>query len=191
MANPSPLGGLTLPRWSADSWAVRMTSRSMSLERSPFGRVRVPHPYQWLLRRRHGGEDGSAFAFGVRLLATVALTFAVTGITGYVLLERNMAQRLIDNYAEGQRADASAFALEGTRATSTADGIGDIARLLEGVEQRRAASGPADRQPPRDQSCRQPCPGGHGESRCPCQRCVGARQLIRRSVGGHGKDSGD
>ncbi|HSZ12629.1 MAG TPA: bifunctional diguanylate cyclase/phosphodiesterase [Solirubrobacteraceae bacterium] len=88
------------------------------------------------MRLRRDGEDGSAFAFGIRLLATVALTFALTGITGYVLLERSMAHQLIDDYAEGQRADARAFELEGGRATSTADGIGDVQRLLEGVEQR-------------------------------------------------------
>jgi diguanylate cyclase (GGDEF)-like protein len=101
--------------------------RSMHLERSTLG---------WLLQRRRGEEDGSAFAFGVRLLATVALAFALTGVTGYVLLERNMAHRLITDYAEGQRADARAFELEGSRATNTADGIGDVERLLEGVEQR-------------------------------------------------------
>jgi diguanylate cyclase (GGDEF)-like protein len=108
----------------------------MRLENSPLGSARRLHPYRWLLARHRNGEEGSAFAFGMRLLATVALTFALTGITGYVLLERNMAQQLISNYAEGQRADARAFELEGTRATGTADGIGDIERLLEGVEQR-------------------------------------------------------
>jgi|HubBroStandDraft_2_1064218.scaffolds.fasta_scaffold00238_8 diguanylate cyclase (GGDEF)-like protein len=98
--------------------------------------VRKLHPHRWLPGRRRMGEEGSAFAFGMRLLATVALAFALTGITGYVLLERNVAHQLIGDYAEGQRADARAFEREGSRATSTADGIGDIERLLEGVEQR-------------------------------------------------------
>lgn len=104
-----------------------MTGRSKS-------RVgRLPHPRGWFQRRHREADDGSAFAFGVRLLATVAVTFAVVGITGYVLLERNLAQRRITDYAAAQRADAKAFEREGTPATSTADGIGDIDRLLEGV----------------------------------------------------------
>jgi diguanylate cyclase (GGDEF)-like protein len=98
--------------------------------------VRRLQPRRWLSVRRLRGEDGSAFAFGVRLLVTVALTFALTGITGYVLLERSMAHQLIGDYAEGQRADARAFELEGRRATSAVDGIGDIERLLEGFERR-------------------------------------------------------
>jgi diguanylate cyclase (GGDEF)-like protein len=97
---------------------------------------RLLHPPRWLQGRHRAGEDGPAFAFGIRLLATVALTFALVGITGYVLLERNLAQRQITNYAAAQRADAKAFEREGTRATSTEDGIGDINRLLEGVSQR-------------------------------------------------------
>jgi len=105
-------------------------------EHSTLGGIWRRHPYRWLLARRRDGEDDSAFAFGVRLVATVMLTFALTGICSYVLLERNMARQLISDYAEGQRADARAFEHEGTRATSRADGIGDIERLLEGVEQR-------------------------------------------------------
>src|SRR5450759_1506956 len=97
---------------------------------------RLLHSPRWLQKRHRVDEDGSAFAFGVRLLATVALTFALVGITGYVLVERNLAQRQITDFATAQRADAKAFEREGIRATSTADGIGDINRLLEGVAQR-------------------------------------------------------
>jgi diguanylate cyclase (GGDEF)-like protein len=100
------------------------------------GRAWGLRPYRWLIAKRRDGEGDSAFAFGVRLLATVVLTFALTGITGYLLLERNISHQLVSNYAEAQRADARAFEREGTRATSAADGIGDISRLLEGVEQR-------------------------------------------------------
>jgi diguanylate cyclase (GGDEF)-like protein len=86
----------------------------------------------------HGrsGEDRSAFGFGVRLAATVILTFAVIGITSYVLLERNLAHRQITDYASAQRADGEAFEHEGTRAVSTDDGIADIDRFLDGVAQR-------------------------------------------------------
>jgi diguanylate cyclase (GGDEF)-like protein len=97
---------------------------------------RLLHPRRWLLERRRGGEDGSAFAFGIRLYATVSLTFALIGGVGYVLLEGSLAQRQVTNYAAAQRADARALEREGTRATSTADGIGDIDRLLEGIAQR-------------------------------------------------------
>jgi diguanylate cyclase (GGDEF)-like protein len=113
----------------------KMLSAMRSKHSTP-GRAWGLHPYRWLIAKRRDGEEDSAFAFGVRLLATVVLTFALTGIVGYVLLERNMAHQLVSNYAEAQQADARAFEREGTRATSAADGIGDIGRLLEGVEQR-------------------------------------------------------
>lgn len=91
--------------------------------------------HRWHLARRRTG-DGSAFAFGARLFATIALTFVLVGLTSYLLLERDLARLQISEYAEGQRADVRAFEREGTRATSTADGIDDIARLLEGVQHR-------------------------------------------------------
>jgi diguanylate cyclase (GGDEF)-like protein len=86
--------------------------------------------------RRQAGHDDSAIAFGIRLFATVALTFALIGVSGYLLLERNLAHSQIGDYASSQRADAKAFENQGARATSTADGIADIQRLLEGVEER-------------------------------------------------------
>jgi diguanylate cyclase (GGDEF)-like protein len=121
---------------SAEYLAMGQTPPITPAEPSPLRIVRKLLPHRWFSARRLRGEDGSAFMFGVRLLMTVTLTFALTGITSYVLLERNMAHQLIRDYAEGQRADARAFELQGSRATSAADGIGDIARLLEGVEQR-------------------------------------------------------
>jgi len=75
-------------------------------------------------------------AFGLRLFATVALAFALVAITGFLLLEHNLATRQITDYAASQRADAKAFEHEATRATNPADGIADVARLLEGVEER-------------------------------------------------------
>jgi hypothetical protein len=97
---------------------------------------RLLHQYRWLLERRREDENGSAFAFGIRLFATVALTLALISVAGYVLLERNMAQRQITDYAAAQRADAKALEREGARATSTEDGIADVDRLLEGVAER-------------------------------------------------------
>jgi diguanylate cyclase (GGDEF)-like protein len=94
-----------------------------------------------LLARRRARQDDSVLGFGVRLFATVALTFVLVGITGYVLLERDLAHLQISEYAESQRADVKAFEREGTRATSTADGLSDVARLLEGVEHRPGTLG--------------------------------------------------
>jgi len=97
---------------------------------------RLLHPLRRLRDSHVGGRDSSTLAFGLRLFATVALTLALIGGTGYVLLERTLAHLQISEYAESQRADAKAFEREGTRATSNADAIGDIDRLLEGVAQR-------------------------------------------------------
>ncbi|MCW3069270.1 MAG: hypothetical protein JWL67_1895, partial [Solirubrobacterales bacterium] len=44
-----------------------------------------------MLGRRAARGEGSTFAFGLRLLATVALAFGLVGFTGYVFLERNLA----------------------------------------------------------------------------------------------------
>ena len=69
-------------------------------------------------RRRRGG-------LRVRLrhppVASVALAFALVAVTGYVLLERDLAHLQIGEYAEGQRADARAFELEGARASGTTE----------------------------------------------------------------------
>jgi diguanylate cyclase (GGDEF)-like protein len=99
------------------------------------GGGRVARLRGWLLRRRYGA-DGSAFRFGVRLLVTATVTFALIGITGYVLLERSLSHRQITDYASAQRADGRAFEREGARAVSTDDGMSDIDRFLDGVAQR-------------------------------------------------------
>src|ERR1700680_338384 len=96
--------------------------------------ARLVHPRRWLLERRGAPEGGSTFAFRTRLLATVILTFALIGVTGYVLLERNLGQRQITDYAASQQAEAKAFEHQGARATTRADGIADINRLLRGIE---------------------------------------------------------
>jgi diguanylate cyclase (GGDEF)-like protein len=105
-------------------------------ETSTLGGHRGRLPNQWLATRRERNADGSALAFGIRLFATVAFTCALIGITSYVLLERDLGHLQLGEYQASQRADTGAFEREGTRASSQADGIGDIERLLEGVEQR-------------------------------------------------------
>lgn len=79
------------------------------------------------LRRHHrAGEERSAFAFGVRLFAALALTFTAVGITAYVLLEGNIAERQINDYAAAQRADAKAFEAVGALSYSTTEAIQEI-----------------------------------------------------------------
>ena len=90
----------------------------------------------WLRARRDRRGEGSAFAFGARLIVTVVVTFALVGVTGYLALERSLAARQITDYAASQRADARAFEAVVNRAVSTQDGILDIDRLLEGIGQR-------------------------------------------------------
>jgi diguanylate cyclase (GGDEF)-like protein len=105
-------------------------------EHSTLSSARRPRWYRRLLARRRAGEESSALGFGIRLFVSVALAFALVAVTGYVLLERDLAHLQVSEYAESQRADAKAFELEGARATGTTDGIGDIDRLLEGIAQR-------------------------------------------------------
>ncbi|HEY1534812.1 MAG TPA: GGDEF domain-containing protein, partial [Polyangiaceae bacterium] len=64
------------------------------------------------------------------------VSFALVGVVGYVVLERNLAQRRITDYAASQRADGAAFESVGTRSTSTADALGDIDTLLDGIARR-------------------------------------------------------
>jgi diguanylate cyclase (GGDEF)-like protein len=90
----------------------------------------------WLLGRRDGGEEGSAFAFSARLVLTVAVTFALVGIGGYLALERSLAQRQITDYAASQRADGHAMEDVSKRATNTRDQLGDIATVLDGIVRR-------------------------------------------------------
>jgi diguanylate cyclase (GGDEF)-like protein len=91
---------------------------------------------QRLPRPRAAAEESSAFTFGVRLLATVTLTFALIGAAGYILLERTLAHRQITDYAATQRGDAKAIEHEAALAANPADATAEIDRLLYGIAQR-------------------------------------------------------
>jgi diguanylate cyclase (GGDEF)-like protein len=97
---------------------------------------RVLNPLRRLGGRHRAGEEGSAFAFTVRLLVTVAITFTVVGVAGYVLLERNLAHRQIGDYAAALRADVKAFEHEGARGISPADALLRVDPLLDAIEHR-------------------------------------------------------
>jgi diguanylate cyclase (GGDEF)-like protein len=116
---------------------------SPDLAAEPSSRVSgLLHPRRLIRARRRTSEDGSTLAFGVRLLATVILTFALVGATAYVLLDRNLAQRQIASYAASLRADVRSFEhedLEGTGAVGNANAIRGIQRLVDAMAQRPSA----------------------------------------------------
>jgi diguanylate cyclase (GGDEF)-like protein len=105
---------------------------------SPFRRVARRIACLGALRRRlRAADDGSALAFSIRMGATVALTFVLVGVSGYLLLERNLAHRQITEHAAAQRADARAFEFEGVRAgANSAAAINDVDRFIDGVARR-------------------------------------------------------
>jgi diguanylate cyclase (GGDEF)-like protein len=98
-------------------------------------------PWRRLAERRVARDNGSAFGFGARLFAAIALTFALIGLTGYVLIDRNLEHRQIENYAEGQRADARGFEDIGVDAASPAEAVRQIDRLLDVIGHRPGTLG--------------------------------------------------
>jgi diguanylate cyclase (GGDEF)-like protein len=106
----------------------------------------APGLYQWLRRaldprrrlaeRRIAREHGSAFGFGARLFAAIALTFALIGAVGYVLIDRNLEHHQIKSYSESQRADAEGFEDIGVDAPSHAQAVREIDRLLDVIGHR-------------------------------------------------------
>jgi diguanylate cyclase (GGDEF)-like protein len=70
------------------------------------------------------------------MFAAVALTFALIGVVGYVLIDRNLEHRQIQNYAAAQRADAEGFEDVAAHAASPADAIAQIDRLLNAIARR-------------------------------------------------------
>jgi diguanylate cyclase (GGDEF)-like protein len=91
----------------------------------------MPRLLRGLIERARSGEDGSAVAFAVRMGLSIAVTFAVVGIVGYLLLERNLAHRQISEYAAAQRADVAGFERAAAAAPSTAAQLLDIDRVLD------------------------------------------------------------
>ena len=74
------------------------------------------HPRRLAHARLRARENGSAFGFGVRLFGAIALTFTLIGVAGYVLIDRSLEHRQIENYAADLRADAQGFEAVGVRA---------------------------------------------------------------------------
>jgi diguanylate cyclase (GGDEF)-like protein len=97
---------------------------------------RVLRSPRWLLERRAARGEGSAFAFSLRLAVTVALTFGLIGAAAYTLLERNLAQRQIKDYAAAQHADVRAFEAVAARAANPTAATGQIGVILDSVSKR-------------------------------------------------------
>lgn len=117
---------------------MRHTPTLMARDASEPRVGRRPHARRWLRGRNREGDDGSALAFGARLLATVVITLALVGITGYVLSERSLARQQIANYAASVRGDAESFErqdAEGSAPASQASTIRGIQRLLDAIAQ--------------------------------------------------------
>jgi diguanylate cyclase (GGDEF)-like protein len=97
---------------------------------------RALDPRRRLAERRIARENGSAFGFAARLFVAIALTFALVGVVGYVLVDRNLEQRQIKDYAATQRADARGFEDVAARAAGPAEAIDEIDRLLDAIARR-------------------------------------------------------
>ena len=93
-------------------------------------------PRRWLVERRVAGENDSAFGFGARLFAAIALTFALIGVVGYVLVDRALEHHQIESYAADLRADARGFEEASVHAASPADAIREVDRLLDAIARR-------------------------------------------------------
>lgn len=98
-------------------------------------RLRIPSR-PGLIRRRHAHDEESGFGFGIRLVAAVALALALSGVTGYLLLEHNLARRQIADYATAQRADAAALEYRGTRTSSEAAAVREVDQFIDSVVRR-------------------------------------------------------
>jgi len=65
--------------------------------------------WRWLAARRPLGESRSTFSFSARLFVSIAFTFVLVGVVGYVLIDRKLEHRQIADYAIAQREDARGF----------------------------------------------------------------------------------
>ncbi|HEX4435199.1 MAG TPA: bifunctional diguanylate cyclase/phosphodiesterase [Solirubrobacteraceae bacterium] len=101
---------------------------------SPISFVR--YPVRAVREWGRAREAGSTFAFAARLWMAAALTLAIIGIPGYLLLEHNLAQRQVTDYAAAHRADAKALETDASHVSSQAAALRDVDRFIDAIAQR-------------------------------------------------------
>lgn len=112
------------------------TSNEPGVRRGPHPRAALARASERLRGLRRKSHDGSQLVFTARLLATVAVTFALVGVAGYLVIERTLAKNLVDHYAAEQRADARTFERYAEVATSPAQGLNEIDQVMDAVARR-------------------------------------------------------
>jgi diguanylate cyclase (GGDEF)-like protein len=116
---------------------VKLKPSAVAVDPSKPRAGRLLSAYRWRQsERRRTASNGSSFAFGFRLFATLALTSSLIAITAYTLLDRNLARRQITSYAEVQASDAKAFEALASGAHTRSDAILEVDRLLHSVGDR-------------------------------------------------------
>src|SRR3984885_4549069 len=99
--------------------------------------IAPPERFARLLPERLRPREGrSALMFGVRMVLAVAVTFLLIGVSGYLALEHELANKQIADFASSQRADAKSFEAYAAHASSRAVAIANVDRLLEAVASR-------------------------------------------------------
>src|SRR3954464_4994482 len=79
--------------------------------------------------RHRAADHSSTFAFSVRLGVAITLTFALLGLTGYVMIGDQLQRRMLDNYAVEHRGDARAFSQADRRTRTVAGERREIGEL--------------------------------------------------------------
>jgi len=99
--------------------------------------IEAPRRLARLLPERLRSREGnSALAFGLRMGLAVAVTFLLIGVSGYLALEHELANRQIADFASSQRADARSFEAFAAHAPTSTSAIATVDRLLNAVASR-------------------------------------------------------
>ncbi len=74
--------------------------------------------------------------FGLRMVVAVAVTLLLIGVSGYLALEHELANKQIADFASSQRADAKSFEAYAAHAPTSTAAIANVDRLLDAVASR-------------------------------------------------------
>jgi diguanylate cyclase (GGDEF)-like protein len=90
-----------------------------------------------LSRARRSASDGSgASAFGLRLVAAIAVTLIVIGAVADVVLTGQLKRRQIDDYARTQQSDVRSFEATGREARNAKVAVREVAEVLSAIGRR-------------------------------------------------------